>query len=327
MEEEDLEAREKQLRTARLMLWAALIGGLITIFAMVTNSAGLFITFMLLSWLGGLSGVRDVARAIGTHPLLMYPVLVVACVPIVNLLPILYYLIRAHAALGPGGAPEEPVSAALPLRKAAAGSAAPQPRAATGIRAAIACVKSADLGSGAASASGDETLTVSVPSIPDMPAEDLPVTRAVQGVFLVCYMVDEGTHYSYVNEGQLQAAGMTRDALHGIGMANLAALVDGKPGLQLHPQEGFQGLVMGGQFEASLLLVDALWDRALAKHFPNGPVVAIPSRDVCAFCDSQSARGIAQLRKVVARVTAGGSRLMSDKLFIRRDGAWRKLAS
>jgi hypothetical protein len=321
MREGDDEAVEKQLRNARLMLWLALVGALIAPIALFTDKAGVFMVFWVMSFLGALGGIRDAARATGTHPLLMYPALVLSFMPIVNVVPVAYFLARAHKALREPPVEDEPAPAAS---KARAGPRA----AASGIRAAIACVKSADLGDALDPPSpDDENLEVRVPSVPDMPAEDVPVTRAVQGVFLVCYMIDEGSHYTYVNEGQLQASGMTREQLHRLGVANLAALVDGKPGLSLHAQEGFHGLTVGGQFEASLLLVDALWDRVLAKHFPHGPVVTIPSRDVCAFCDAQSARGVAQLRKVAARVTAGGQRLLSDKLFIRKDGTWRKLAS
>jgi hypothetical protein len=62
-----------------------------------------------------------------------------------------------------------------------------------------------------------------------------------------------------------------------------------------------------------------------AKHAPNGPVVAIPARDMCAFCDAGSATGVAQLRALAARIAAGGNHLIGDKLFVRQAGRWRTL--
>jgi hypothetical protein len=68
-----------------------------------------------------------------------------------------------------------------------------------------------------------------------------------------------------------------------------------------------------------------LWDGALKKYAPNGAVVSVAARDVCAFCDAQSAQGIAGLRGVAERITKGGDHTLTDKLFIRRDGKWHEL--
>lgn len=322
MEEGDLEAREDQIRKARTMLWAALAGGLVMVFGMVTGRAGWFFTGFVLSWFGGLSGVRDVARAIGTHPLVMYPALVIGFAPVFNLLPIVYFLARSYQALEPGGAAEEPAprpEAARPAPPRPAAAVKPKP--ATGIRGAVACVKGASLG-GQVPDGESLTARITQPGI-DMKPEDLPVMRATQGHFAVCYLIDEGSHYSFANHGQLKAAGLSLEELHRLAVGNLAALIGAKPGLALHSGAGHHGLTMGGQFEASLVLVDDLWDRTLAEHFPNGPLVAIPARDVLLFCDAKSREGLGHLRAAVARVTAGGNHLLAEKVFARVAGQWR----
>jgi hypothetical protein len=262
----------------------------------------------------------------------MYPALVAVFMPILNLLPLGYFLVRANGALAnPPEDDEEPAAPSPPPRRAAAapparpGAAGARPARASGLRGAIACIKSASLG-GQVPEGESLKARVAQPGV-DMAEADLPVMRATHGHFAVCYMIDEGSHYAYANHGQVKAAGMTLEELHRLAVGNLAALVDAKPGLKMHPQPGFQGLTLDGQFEASLMLVDALWDRALAPQAPNGAVVTIPSRDVCAFCDAKSAEGVKQLRAVAARVGAGGSHVLTDKLFVRADGKWREFGA
>lgn len=88
-----------------------------------------------------------------------------------------------------------------------------------------------------------------------------------------------------------------------------------------------QMLAMGGEFEASLLLVDALWERGgvLAGYTPNGAIAAIPARDVCAFCDARSKIGLDGVRKVAANPPAEARHALTTRLFARRDGRWRVL--
>ncbi|MBI2771300.1 MAG: hypothetical protein HYX47_16875 [Burkholderiales bacterium] len=158
---------------------------------------------------------------------------------------------------------------------------------------------------------------------PEIPEQDLPVVRTAKGAFALFYAVDEGAHFSFISRGELQAAGITGDALHAIGLANLTAIANGgAPGLSLTPAGTVHGLVMGGNYEASLMVVDALWDGMLKPYTPNGAVAVVPSRDVCAFCDAGSADGIAHLRNIVANVSQGGDRLLSDKLYIRTNQRW-----
>jgi hypothetical protein len=59
---------------------------------------------------------------------------------------------------------------------------------------------------------------------------------------------------------------------------------------------------MEGNFEASVLLLDTVWDISLAKHVNGNFVAAIPARDVLAFGDSTSPEAIAELRDVIKRL-------------------------
>lgn len=67
------------------------------------------------------------------------------------------------------------------------------------------------------------------------------------------------------------------------------------------------------------------WDHLLADKTPNGAVVAIPSRDVLAFCDANSAKGISALRAVAARIGPDAKGALFQGLPRRRDGRWTML--
>jgi hypothetical protein len=62
---------------------------------------------------------------------------------------------------------------------------------------------------------------------------------------------------------------------------------------------------VGGDFEASAVLVDGLWNSALAHLAPNGFVVAVPCRDILAFCDAENASGLQELRQIIGRTQDG----------------------
>ncbi len=110
--------------------------------------------------------------------------------------------------------------------------------------------------------------------------------------------------------------------MHGLAVANLA----------LHAREHAQvvstgdifAVVSGGNFEASYLLLDNLWDEDW-REFVAGPFAAVvPARDVLAFGDRESPAAIAQLRAVIARAGAGKiDHRLIDAMLTRVDGRWR----
>jgi uncharacterized protein YtpQ (UPF0354 family) len=139
-------------------------------------------------------------------------------------------------------------------------------------------------------------------------------------------MIDEGPHFRYTNHAELQAAGMTAQGLLQTGLRNLAKRVNGAPGLSVAQNGAFHALLMRGHFEASLLLLDDLWEGPLKRYAPGGIVAALPARDICAFCDAGSAQGIEELRALAAKVTAGGDHCITRTLYQRRDRRWVPLA-
>lgn len=157
-------------------------------------------------------------------------------------------------------------------------------------------------------------------ALADLPPEDAPVLTPFATDLLVAYLVDEGSHFTYVQGRDLPDHGGSAGSLHRRAVDELVRRADGN--VTLHEAGPIQGLIFDGNLEASLLLVDDLWDDALTGYFTTAPVAAVPSRDVLAFCDRDSIEGIAALRAAVDRVWPNGDHLLSRSLYVRQGGVW-----
>ena len=158
-----------------------------------------------------------------------------------------------------------------------------------------------------------------------MVGDDEPILRNL-GNGLLVYLVDEGEYFSYVQRRHLNLAGLSVSALHEKAVANLAALLRQREARVLDGVDGVSAIIFDGNLEASLILVDFLWDEELAHLAPNGFVIAIPTRNTLAFCDAQSPVGIAELRRIIARAQNEDHPL--QPVLYRRDTAtrsWRVL--
>jgi|KBSMisStandDraft_5_1062788.scaffolds.fasta_scaffold241938_3 hypothetical protein len=150
-------------------------------------------------------------------------------------------------------------------------------------------------------------------------ADESPILRGFAPGLLTAYLVDEGDRFSYLQGRDLREAGTSEEELHGQALANLAALADGT--VTIRQTGPIWGLFLDGNFEASLMLLDDLWTHGL-REYAEDPVVAIPARDVLAFCDVESAAGMSELRAAVKRVWPGGDHLLSENLYRRVEGRW-----
>ena len=152
--------------------------------------------------------------------------------------------------------------------------------------------------------------------------EDEPVLLPLGNGMLVAYLVDEGDRYMWVQQRHLAAEGVTPTALHEQGVLNLARRANDR--LRVMHQGEFFVCLLGGDFEASLLLLDDLWDEHLAELVPNGFVAGVPARDVLMFCDVQSESGIKEISERIERVWATGDHLLRRELYVRGNRTWRR---
>jgi len=82
----------------------------------------------------------------------------------------------------------------------------------------------------------------------------------------------------------------------------------------------------GGNYEASLLLIDDIWSSGQIQV--NGDiVVAIPTRDTLLVTGSRSRSGLKLVRELTAKFKSQGPYELTDTLFRYRDGRFTKFGS
>ena len=150
-----------------------------------------------------------------------------------------------------------------------------------------------------------------------------PAMRAIGHRLMVAYLVDVEHSFKYVQGRHLKEANIGLSELHEIGIRNLAALADSQ--VEVRAYGNIFAVLMGGHFEASLVLVDDFWSDRCAGLAPNGFVAAFPARDILAFGDSASAEAIRELNEVCQRGNDQLDHPLTNTLYRRVGTAWQPL--
>jgi hypothetical protein len=95
------------------------------------------------------------------------------------------------------------------------------------------------------------------------------------------------------------------------------------PPIERHGRGPCYMLTAGGTFEASLLLLDEIWQEQ-EKAVEGELVAAVPARDMLIFTGSHSQTGMAALREIVQQTMEHGSYTVSSTLLVRRHGHWEE---
>ena len=151
---------------------------------------------------------------------------------------------------------------------------------------------------------------------------DEPVIRAYNDELCICYLVDRGTSFRYVQNRDLEREEISADQLHEIGLRNLLNQTS-RRNARVRPYQNIFAVLMGGDFEASTILLDRLWEQDFRQFIRDDYAAALPARDVLAFCDSSSEQGLQESRALITRVTPTGDHLLSQKIYVRRDSTWQ----
>jgi hypothetical protein len=332
----------RHLIEGRRLLWAGVVG---TALLLLIAKHPVFIAALLLVFWGGVGGISEVARGLGLGAAAKFGGMLLACLPGPNLLALGHFILRANRALE-----DAPALAATPRRAAMAGaasstgSARSSPAGSTGrggsgqgsstrlsprVANALPLLKQAVPVAGGHRDGDHLGVRLKLPDGTPVPEDSLPVMVYAGGQFVAAHASEEDVGWAMVSQGDLRQAGLLPRELLQRGLRNLQALADTGPrGLQVHALEGDAwGLTLDGVHEATLVLLPALWDVTLRQQVSGEVVMAIPSRDICAFCAADNPTGIATLRQLAQRVTARGDHTITDTLFVRRQGRWQVLGA
>ncbi len=146
------------------------------------------------------------------------------------------------------------------------------------------------------------------------------VVEDFNGDLVIVYAEDTPSNTRYFSPGDLEDAGIERSGLRTLAVANLRQLL---PPVDVHNGPLVSMLTAGGDYVASLLLMEELWSGE--KLSVDGDIViAVPTRDVVLFTGSRNADGVAKLRDMARKAVTEGTYALTDRLFVYRDGRFQR---
>src|SRR5439155_15119650 len=135
---------------------------------------------------------------------------------------------------------------------------------------------------------------------------------------IVVYAEDSPRNIRYLTRSDLGALNLAVADLRRLSVENLKRLL---PEPEIRNLSGIYQITAGGDYDASLLLLDSLWRPE--KIQVNGEIVAaIPARDCLLVTGSADAGGLSKIARVAQEILAQAPYRISSKLFVFRNGAF-----
>ncbi len=146
---------------------------------------------------------------------------------------------------------------------------------------------------------------------------DIAAQQFIGDLWLI-YASDSEGQIRFLEWSDIDELGIERDALPAQAVHNLRQIL---PGVERHGEGPVYMLVADGSYEASLLLLDEIWE-SQAELVPGALVAAVPNRDILLFTGSGSEEGMEILGQLTRRMHAEEPYPVSEQLLIRQEGHW-----
>lgn len=159
--------------------------------------------------------------------------------------------------------------------------------------------------------------------VPLVRQEQHSFSQHLVGPLWVTYAVESKHALATVTPDDLTSLGLDLTAAQGLALENLRRrlpppVITGHSGVYMLTLPG-----EGGHFEASLLLLDEVWDRA-APLVKGDVVAALPCRDLLFVTGTNDPEGLKKVRGMAADALEKHlEHPVTQQLFVRREGTWR----
>jgi uncharacterized protein YtpQ (UPF0354 family) len=145
----------------------------------------------------------------------------------------------------------------------------------------------------------------------------VPIVHLAADLWIV-YAVDRDTNITTLSEIEMVALELTHKDLRDLATENLRNIL---PPVECHGEGPWFLLTAGGDYVASLLLLDSVWDFA-AKEVKGDPVAVAPTRDVVLFPSADSVEGLAAIRRRAEELASTSDHVVSSTLLRRIGDGW-----
>jgi uncharacterized protein YtpQ (UPF0354 family) len=146
-----------------------------------------------------------------------------------------------------------------------------------------------------------------------------PVVREhLAGDLWIVYALDLPSATQALAESTMKKLNIAPEELRSLAIGNLRRIL---PDIERHGGGPWYMLTAGGDYTASLLLLEDVWEQ-LKESVEGDIVVAVPSRDVVLFTGSRSKEGIETIKRKAQNIHQTGDHVVSQTLFRLSSGKW-----
>ncbi|MCB9232114.1 MAG: DUF1444 family protein [Bacteroidia bacterium] len=131
--------------------------------------------------------------------------------------------------------------------------------------------------------------------------DQLPITKPLFEDLMVCFAADKGDSYELLQNGILKHnPHLNAEVLYQASIESVIAEIGGEIQVNGDPNHIVM-VTAGGNFEATLILVDDFWEQ-MKSFFGEKMVVAIPAKDLLLICRESNKEAISELKEGVRRL-------------------------
>lgn len=128
---------------------------------------------------------------------------------------------------------------------------------------------------------------------------------------IIIYAEDKGNNFKYFNNEEFEKLNIKKDTLLSFAINNLKNII---PDIQKIGETGDYGLTAGGDYEASLILLNTLWTKT-NFDVDGDIIVAIPNRDLVFITGSNNKTSIQKLKENVDEYYKTGNHPISKSFY------------
>jgi len=145
-----------------------------------------------------------------------------------------------------------------------------------------------------------------------------PVMRPFAADLVIMCAIDLPTHFRFVTYRELRDASISEDELHAVALRNLPSRL---PEIEFHGEAPRFMVTAGGNFEATLLLFESLWEQ-VEEQMPGEILAVVPARDLL-FVSASEWEGALSFMQEMASMDLPEKRCaLSTCVLARRDRQW-----
>ena len=149
------------------------------------------------------------------------------------------------------------------------------------------------------------------------PTGDLYMQSFAPGLTIM-FAEDTPTSIRYVDKSAIAESGVDQSRIREIAIENLLEKISD---IELLGSDGLYMIAAGGNYEASLMLVDGIWSN---ENFDvrGDIVVSIPARDSLLVTGTENGAELERVREISSEIYGESPYKLTTELYVRRGGKW-----